>query len=571
MDDKSLSDYIPTVGDRFLLKEFCQTKEKKAKKESLFTILKKKMKHENGSATLQKDAKTVKKHSASKNSRKIQIGWMHEGKVLRSQSGGGTRKLEMDKESNSKDICKVGKELFFKDGTSSQGNAEDMVFSVLDFQRVPMPDGVTISNVHDLSRMDGMLRFYLSTSKKCKETSACRKKSNDKSKKLPNSSESDDEVIVMTDRPAGMSTPKVSDLEETIPLVRQTTSSGSEDSLPSLSHSPKINRQNPMKNKDIVAEALAIAGIQESGDEGNMDEREEVGIIATLIVKVRRGQVFNDMIEYFKGINIHGTQTCEIKMFLPNGEAEAAEDNGGVFRDALSEFWETFYSNCTDGDTVRVPITVHTMMQDEWIAVAKVIYFGYKQEGFFPNRLALPFVKYCYSGDNKPGNDLITSFLHYLPEIDRETIKTALENFQEVDKGELESVLSSMGAQTNVTEENLRNTVYEIAHKDIIQDPAFMADCWRPIFQTHLDNLFKKKISKLYDDLTPTVRKVLNLLTFPDDMSREQEMTTQFLTRFVKGLTPGMLESFLRFCTGTFILTVIKNTPLLSSHHFSII
>lgn len=30
-------------------------------------------------------------------------------------------------------------------------------------------------------------------------------------------------------------------------------------------------------------------------------------------------------------------------MVLPNGNREKGEDNGGVLRDALSEYWDTFY------------------------------------------------------------------------------------------------------------------------------------------------------------------------------------------------------------------------------------
>lgn len=40
---------------------------------------------------------------------------------------------------------------------------------------------------------------------------------------------------------------------------------------------------------------------------------------------------------------------------------EKGEDSWGVFWDAMSEFWETFYLKHTDGADVKIPMTVHIM------------------------------------------------------------------------------------------------------------------------------------------------------------------------------------------------------------------
>ena len=79
-------------------------------------------------------------------------------------------------------------------------------------------------------------------------------------------------------------------------------------------------------------------------------------------------------------------------MILPNGNLEVGEDNGGVLRDTLSEFWQTFYTKLTEGDTVKVPIVSNSMTEARWKAIAKILIMGYLQEGYFPVELSIPFL-----------------------------------------------------------------------------------------------------------------------------------------------------------------------------------
>ena len=173
MDDQTLSMYIPKAGDRVMLRQFCKPKStatSTSKKESLFSILKKKM---HGSIQfsedeLENDRKSTKrlpKLNATKQSRRIELGWMHDGKVLRTKSGGGTRKLDMPKKAVNSDILEAGKKLFFRDGRSKKGKFDHFDAVILDYQHVPMPDDVTIGDVYDISKM-GIVRFYLSTKTK---------------------------------------------------------------------------------------------------------------------------------------------------------------------------------------------------------------------------------------------------------------------------------------------------------------------------------------------------------------------------------------------------------------------
>lgn len=57
-------------------------------------------------------------------------------------------------------------------------------------------------------------------------------------------------------------------------------------------------------------------------------------------ITVHRGRVARDLIDFFSQENIpsHGSTVFEINMLKDDGTPEAAEDNGGVMRDSLTEF-----------------------------------------------------------------------------------------------------------------------------------------------------------------------------------------------------------------------------------------
>ena len=80
-------------------------------------------------------------------------------------------------------------------------------------------------------------------------------------------------------------------------------------------------------------------------------------------------------------------------MILPNGHIEQGEDSGGVIRDCVSEYWDTFYKKCAKGNNSKKPILRHDIL-DSWTTIAKVALFSYKQTGYFPIVLCQSFLDY---------------------------------------------------------------------------------------------------------------------------------------------------------------------------------
>lgn len=96
--------------------------------------------------------------------RKVEVGWIHAGKQVRTPRGSGTRKLNLPKSCKKGEILEEVKPLFSPEGKSPMGPIEDFDFSVADFSQRDIDDK-SINDLYIESKMT-TLRLYLMTSKK---------------------------------------------------------------------------------------------------------------------------------------------------------------------------------------------------------------------------------------------------------------------------------------------------------------------------------------------------------------------------------------------------------------------
>ena len=89
--------------------------------------------HEEASAS-KKTKRFAKNRWAEKKTRKVELGWIHEGKQVRRRRGGGTRSLNVPKESKKDDILQYAKDLFFPNGQSKIRRCEILSHDMLDYQ-----------------------------------------------------------------------------------------------------------------------------------------------------------------------------------------------------------------------------------------------------------------------------------------------------------------------------------------------------------------------------------------------------------------------------------------------------
>jgi hypothetical protein len=84
--------------------------------------------------------------------------------------------------------------------------------------------------------------------------------------------------------------------------------------------------------------------------------------------------------------------TIKVVMINSFGKEELGVDDGGVLRDALSAFWNSFYDSCTVGEDERVPVVRHDFKEEEWEAIARILVKGYCVVKFFPVKLNKVFM-----------------------------------------------------------------------------------------------------------------------------------------------------------------------------------
>lgn len=124
-------------------------------------------------------------------------------------------------------------------------------------------------------------------------------------------------------------------------------------------------------------------------------------------------------------------------------------------REIYTAFWEQFLEQC-EGETERVPRLRPDFGEDEWQAIGRIWVKGLLDHGVFPVRLSKAFILACIHGiDSGDPDILMTSFLNYLPPLERAAVDKALQgSMEESDEEDLLDLFTRMGSQYQVCHPN---------------------------------------------------------------------------------------------------------------------
>ena len=182
LNEDQLQKYLTALGDRLaVLQRFSKDHNKGSfrpadRKLNLFKQLRSKMSLVSGkrkcssSSDEEADGSQVMKQSstmkgnkrASKRSRKLELGWIHEGKQVRKRNGGGTRSITVDKTANKESLLQKATELFFPKGISKIALLSEVQCDIVDFSEAPYPNEKTVGEIYEDVKMV-ILRFYITT------------------------------------------------------------------------------------------------------------------------------------------------------------------------------------------------------------------------------------------------------------------------------------------------------------------------------------------------------------------------------------------------------------------------
>ena len=274
------------------------------------------------------------------------------------------------------------------------------------------------------------------------------------------------------------------------------------------------------------------------------------------ILKIHRLNVKKDMINAFKDPSV---MDCDLTFVFIDGRGNEEKGSGvGVVRDVLSLFWKEVYDSLLIGENERVPFIRHDYNRLDWEAIARVLLKGYRMCQYLPLLLSKTFLSYVLFGESSISDPsiLIQSFMQYISADERRIIDKCLSgdlDFENEDEfKELLDVLKMYDCRSRVTQENIKKVIQEIAHKEIIQKPQYVTDCWKDIVQTLAETFpTPNSLTDMYERVKPSVSKIIKCIqSFPQsDAERE---CLGFLRRYIRGLdTPEKLATFVRFISGS--------------------
>lgn len=305
--------------------------------------------------------------------------------------------------------------------------------------------------------------------------------------------------------------------------------------------------------------SLEIADIAIAAD---IDEITETDIVPYILppdlqeeisIHLHRVNLKKELITLFEDSDIVN-KFLKIKMINDHGYDEKGE-GCGVVRDAFSLFWQDSYVSLMLGEEERVPCIRHDMGKQHWQAVARIFLKGFLQAGYFPIQISQVFLTSLMFGEDAITNDMyLQSFKRYVSRAEADIIERVIERKLPLDNDDFVDFLSAFDCKKVVNEANTTEILVELAHKELVQKPSYVADCWEKIL-TPLKLSFPTtdELVNHLSSLQPTPAKVCRMFNATPANPAETE-TLAHLKRWVKGLDNTSLRRFLRLSTGADVL-----------------
>ncbi|PFX27866.1 hypothetical protein AWC38_SpisGene7419 [Stylophora pistillata] len=233
-----------------------------------------------------------------------------------------------------------------------------------------------------------------------------------------------------------------------------------------------------------------------------------------LSLTVHRSCICKDMIEHFKDEKM---LQSELVFTIINERGQKEEGVGiGVSREAFSLFWKEFANSMTIGERERVPFVRHDHFIKKWGAIGRILMKGFRSVSYFPLFLSEAFMCYCLFDAEVPEGIVLESFMKYLSLFEEELVTNFLGKADFADENDdLFDFLERFNCRSQVSPENIKKVLVEIANQELLQKPHVMVATWHPIVQGLKQYPQFQTIAGIqgfYDRINPTNKKVLNSL-----------------------------------------------------------
>lgn len=86
---------------------------------------------------------------------------------------------------------------------------------------------------------------------------------------------------------------------------------------------------------------------------------------------------------------------------------EKGADEDGVSRDVYSGFWSDFLDCAAEGEDMGVPSLSPKWQEEDWKSIGRILAKGYKDQGYFPTRLAIAFTVALIFGEHSVTDEMM--------------------------------------------------------------------------------------------------------------------------------------------------------------------
>ena len=127
---------------------------------------------------------------------------------------------------------------------------------------------------------------------------------------------------------------------------------------------------------------------------------------------------------------------------------------------------------------------------------------------------------------------------------------------------DLLDVLATHECKVKITNNNLPKVIDQIGHKEIVQQPSFIKECFFDVLMSYGLNI---DIKEQCNKLIPTAKKLLSLLDCDEHSDSD---SLKFLKRYIREIDSDgkLLRTFLRFLTASDLLLYDSN-----GHYYQIV
>ena len=275
----------------------------------------------------------------------------------------------------------------------------------------------------------------------------------------------------------------------------------------------------------------------------------------TQTISLHRAVLKDSMIEAFKNPEILRVNLPVT--FISNSGKEEEGKGAGVFRDALSTFWNQFFNSLSVGAQEKFPAIRHDYQRGEWEAIARILVYGYMKEKYIPLSLSRGFVALCLFREEGMGSDfLLSAFRLYISEDEREAFQKCLtDTFLPNDNDSLD-FLSSYKCSLSPSKENIMQIVSELAHQEIVQKPRYIMNCWAPIVKsliTFPEFTSVTALENLYEVKRPTAKKKIKLIK-SEPATEQERQCLDHLQKYIRSLSGETLSLFVQYISGSNVI-----------------